>query len=39
MDDENLRIKMGATAQESVKKYEIDSIMKKWDKLFSDLKK
>lgn len=39
MEDENLRIQMGASAQESVKKYEIDSIMQKWNKLFLDVKK
>jgi glycosyltransferase involved in cell wall biosynthesis len=39
IDDKNLRIKMGTKAQESIKKYEIDSIMKKWDKLFMELKK
>lgn len=36
--DENLRIRMGRTAQESVEKYDIDFIMKKWEKLFFDLK-
>lgn len=39
IENENLRIQMGANAQESIKKYEIDSIMKKWDQLFRDLKK
>ena len=39
IEDENLRIQMGANAQGSVKKYEIDSIMKRWDELFRSLKK
>ena len=39
IENQDLRIKMGKTAQESVKKYEINSIMKRWDKLFVDLKK
>lgn len=37
IEDENLRIRIGVNAQESVKKYNIDLIMKKWDKLFKDL--
>lgn len=38
IENENLRIQMGKAAQENVKKYEIEGIMKKWDKLFLDLK-
>lgn len=37
IEDENLRFQMGKAAQESVKKYEIDGIMKRWNKLFLDL--
>ncbi|REG98463.1 glycosyltransferase family 4 protein [Flavobacterium aquicola] len=37
IEDENLRFQMGKAAQESIKKYEIEGIMKKWDKLFLDL--
>ena len=37
--DENLRIQMGAKALESMKKYEIEGIMKKWDNLFQDVLK
>ncbi|MBZ4042528.1 glycosyltransferase family 4 protein [Flavobacterium hibisci] len=39
IEDENLRIQMGSNAQESVRKYEIDSIMKRWDELFKSFKK
>lgn len=39
IEDENLRIQMGLKAQESVKKYEIDTVMKRWDELFMRLKK
>jgi glycosyltransferase involved in cell wall biosynthesis len=38
IEDENLRIRMGANAQQSVQKYNIDYIMKKWEKLFLELK-
>lgn len=38
LEDENLRIQMGANAQKSVKKYDIDSIMKRWEELFLSLK-
>lgn len=37
IEDDNLRLEMGTNAQESVKKYEINSVMKKWEKLFVDL--
>ena len=37
IEDEDLRFQMGKAAQESVKKYEIDGIMKRWNKLFLDL--
>ena len=39
IEDENLRIQMGINAQKSVAKYNIDSVMKKWDELFMDLTK
>jgi glycosyltransferase involved in cell wall biosynthesis len=39
IQDENLRIQMGINAQQSVEKYEIEGIMKKWEKLFLELKK
>jgi len=39
IQDENLRIQMGANAQQSSKKYDIDGIMKKWETLFLNLKK
>jgi glycosyltransferase involved in cell wall biosynthesis len=39
IEDENLRIRMGVNAQQSVQKYNIDYIMKKWEKLFLELKK
>jgi glycosyltransferase involved in cell wall biosynthesis len=35
--DENLRMKMGKNAQESVKKYDLDSIMQQWISLFESL--
>ncbi len=38
IQNENLRIQMGINAQESVKKYEIEGIMKQWNNLFEDLK-
>ena len=37
IEDENLRQQMSTNSQESVKKFEIDSIMNEWDKLFKDL--
>jgi glycosyltransferase involved in cell wall biosynthesis len=37
IEDENLRIKMGKNAQESVKKYDLDSIMQQWKSLFETL--
>ncbi|MDR6843773.1 glycosyltransferase family 4 protein [Flavobacterium granuli] len=37
IEDENLRIKMGQNAQESVKKYDLDSIMQQWKSLFETL--
>lgn len=39
IQDENLRIQMGSNAQQSIKKYEIEGIMKRWEKLFLELKK
>ena len=39
IEDKNLRIRMGTNAQDSIKKYNIDSIMKEWDKLFLESKK
>lgn len=36
-EDENLRIKMGTNARESVKKYDLDSIMQQWKSLFESL--
>ncbi|MNG34728.1 UDP-D-galactose:(glucosyl)lipopolysaccharide-1,6-D-galactosyltransferase [compost metagenome] len=38
IEDDDLRILMGVNAQKSVKKYEIDTIMKSWDGLFRHLK-
>lgn len=37
IEDENLRMKMGKNAKESVKKYEIDGIMQQWKTLFESL--
>ena len=37
IDNENLRIQMAKNAKESVSKYDIDEIMKLWDKLFIEL--
>ena len=37
IEDENLRIKMGINAQESVKKYDLESIMQQWKSLFESL--
>ena len=37
IEDEDLRQQMSTNSQESVKKFEIDSIMNEWDKLFKDL--
>jgi len=39
IQDENLRLQMGKNAQESIKKYEIEGILKKWENLFLNLKK
>jgi glycosyltransferase involved in cell wall biosynthesis len=39
IEDENLRLQMGTNAQESVKKYDLDSIMQKWKSLFESLSK
>lgn len=39
IDDEKNRIQMGVNAQESVAKYNIESVMKKWDALFNSLTK
>jgi glycosyltransferase involved in cell wall biosynthesis len=38
IENQKLRLKIGSTAQESVRKYEIGFIMKKWDELFMNLK-
>jgi glycosyltransferase involved in cell wall biosynthesis len=37
INDENLRVKMGENAQESVKEYDLDSIMQQWKSLFESL--
>ena len=37
IEDENLRIQMGAKAQQIVKKYQIEEVMKKWENLFLSL--
>jgi len=37
IEDKNLRLQMGKNAKESVKKYEIDSIMQQWKSLFEIL--
>ena len=39
IEDENLRIKMGKKAKESVKKYDLESIMQQWKSLFESLVK
>lgn len=39
IEDENLRFQMGNNAQESAKKYDIDSIMRQWKSLFEELAK
>lgn len=39
IDDENLRIKMGKNAKESVRKYDLEIIMKQWKMLFESLVK
>jgi glycosyltransferase involved in cell wall biosynthesis len=36
IEDENLRMQMGKNAQESVKVYDIDSIMQQWKSLFEN---
>lgn len=38
MENENLRIKMGTKASESVTKYDLDTIMQQWKELFLFLK-
>lgn len=38
IEDEDLRIKIGTMAQESIKKYEIEGVMKKWNELFVNFK-
>jgi glycosyltransferase involved in cell wall biosynthesis len=37
IEDENLRIKMGKKAQESVKIYNLENIMQQWESLFENL--
>ena len=37
INDKNLRVKMGENAQESVKVYDLDSIMQQWKSLFESL--
>lgn len=37
IEDENLRMKMGSNAKESMRKYEIDGIMQQWKTLFESL--
>lgn len=37
IEDENLRSQMGENAQESMKKYDLDSIMQQWKSLFESL--
>lgn len=37
--DENLRMQMGKKAQESVKRYDVDTIMQKWKALFEEIAK
>ena len=37
IEDENLRLQMGKNAQESIGKYDIDSIMQQWKSLFESL--
>jgi glycosyltransferase involved in cell wall biosynthesis len=39
IEDEELRIQMGKNAQESVKIYDLDSIMQQWKSLFENLAK
>ncbi|WP_281240342.1 glycosyltransferase family 4 protein [Flavobacterium praedii] len=39
IDDENWRIKMGENAKESVRKYDLEIIMKQWKMLFESLVK
>ncbi len=37
IEDEDLRMQIGSTAQESVKKYQIDVIMNEWQSLFQEV--
>lgn len=37
IDEESLRIKMGNRAKESVKRYSVEVVVKKWDELFKEL--
>ena len=37
IEDENLRIKMGNNAKESVKRYSVEVVVKKWDQLFKEI--
>jgi glycosyltransferase involved in cell wall biosynthesis len=39
IEDEKLRLEMGKNAQESVKKYDLESIMQQWKSLFESLVK
>lgn len=39
IENENLRMKMGENAKESVKKYDLESIMQQWKSLFESLVK
>jgi len=39
IEDENLRMKLGKNAQESVRKYDLETIMQQWKSLFESLKK
>lgn len=37
IEDENLRIQMGKNANESVRKYDVETIMQQWKSLFESL--
>jgi glycosyltransferase involved in cell wall biosynthesis len=39
IEDENLRLQIGKNAQESVEKYNLDSIMQQWKTLFEEITK
>lgn len=39
MQNSDLRSKMGANAQESIKKYKVEIVMQKWEKFFLDFKR